>query len=235
MIDDRTDWHTHTDLTDGADPLGAMVAAAEAAGLEAYGVSDHVRRSTTWLPEYVRAVRAVSSPLRIRCGAEAKILDAAGALDLPADAPPLDYLLIADHQFPGTEGPLTPSAVTTLLAEGRMTPAGALDQLVEATCAALLASPAPPILAHLFSLLPKCGLDEAEVRGEHLKALAAACRAAGGAVEVNEKWRCPGLGTVRGLMDLGVEITAGSDAHRAADVGRWSYVREAAAELGAAR
>ncbi|WP_299519124.1 PHP domain-containing protein [uncultured Serinicoccus sp.] len=233
MIDTGADWHTHSTTTDGHDPLADMVGAGAAAGLHTIGLSDHVRASTDWLPDYVREVRGLadSAPLTVRCGVEVKILDATGRLDLPAELPPLDYLLVADHQFPGPDGPVHPDRVRALLEEGVWDAASALDMLVTATARALAASPVPPDLAHLFSLLPKCGLDEQQVSDEHLDALADACLATGGWVEANEKWRCPGIPALAHLARRGVALSAGSDAHRAADVGRWDYVPAVVREL----
>lgn len=232
MIDTGADWHTHSSTTDGQDPLSDMVAAGAAAGLHTLGLSDHVRASTSWLPEYVREVGALRAPgLAVRCGVEVKILDTTGRLDLPADLPPLDYLLVADHQFPGPDGPVHPDRVRTLVEEGTWDVTSTLDMLVDATARALATSPVPPVLAHLFSLLPKCGLNEEQVHEQHLDALADACLATGGWVEVNEKWRCPGTRTLAHLARRGVVLSAGSDAHRAADVGRWAYLPTVLQEL----
>lgn len=232
MIPAGADWHTHSDLTDGADPWEAMVAAARAAGLSTLGASDHVRRDTTWLPEYVARVRGLAGDgLVISCGVEAKVLDTGGTLDLPDRLPDLDHVLVADHQLPGPDGPLHPRAVTVARAAGEMTDEVVLDHLVTATCAALRRSPAPPVVAHLFSVLPKCGMSEAAVTDEHLHALADACRATDAAVEVNEKWRSPGADVLARLSRLGVRVVSGSDAHCTGEVGRHAYLDEVAAVL----
>lgn len=235
MIDRAADWHTHSDLTDGADPWEAMAAAASAAGLAILGASDHVRRDSTWLPEYAARIRSLDGVdgLALRCGVEVKMLDAAGRLDLPDQLPVLDHVLVADHQFPGSDGPLHPRVIAERVAITATAAADAVDMLVTATCAGVRRSPAPSIVAHLFSLLPKCGIDAEIVTAEHLDALAAACRAADASVEVNEKWRCPGLPVLTGLAGRGVRIVAGSDAHQASDVGRWRYLDEAEAALAA--
>lgn len=227
MIDTGADWHTHSSVSDGADPLEVMALAGAAAGLHTLGLSDHVRRDTTWLPDYVRSVRALTVPgLRISCGVEVKVLDLAGTLDLPARLPDLDHVLVADHQMPGADGPVHPDTVRALLAAGGTTPEVVLQELLTATAAAVRRAPARPILAHLFSILPKVGLHEDEVTLELLDELALACRETGAAVEVNEKWRCPSPRVVHRLQEQGVLVTAGSDAHRAVDVGVWSYVDE---------
>ena len=227
MIDSGVDWHTHSSMSDGADSIEVMAAAARDAGLHTWGLSDHVRADTTWLPDYIAQVRALRvDGLDIRCGVEVKIMDTAGRLDLPPGVDELDYLLIADHQFPGPTGPLHPDAVRASLESGDLTPEQAVEQLVRATAAAVRSTPRPAILAHLFSILPKCGLDESTVSEQLLDELASACVATDTAVEANEKWHCPSARVLAGLVARGVRLTAGSDAHRAADVGQWAYVHE---------
>jgi putative hydrolase len=226
-IDRSADLHTHSALTDGADPPEQMAEAAARTELTSWGLSDHVRADTTWLADYVTRVRDLrAGEVAVRCGVEAKIVDLAGRLDLPRELPELDYVLIADHQFPGQDGPIHPSVVQESLTDGRLLPVEVVEQLVRATIAAIGRSPFPPILAHLFSILPKIGLEEADVGDELIDALAGALRSADAGVEVNEKWRCPSTRVLARLAAAGVRLGAGSDAHRAADIGKWSYVRE---------
>ncbi|MDG4824696.1 PHP domain-containing protein [Asanoa sp. WMMD1127] len=208
------DHHVHSRWSDDAvDTVDDNLAAAAARGVRVVCISDHVRRATTWVPDYVADVRraAATSPVTVLCGVEAKLLDATGRLDLPPNLPPLDRVLIADHQFPGPDGPVPPESV-------RLPPAAAIDVLVGATVAAMRRTPWAQ-LAHLFSLLPKMGIDEDEVGADHLALLAATARDTGTVVEVNEKWRCPGPAAVAAFRAAGVTVVTSTDSHRAADVG----------------
>ena len=232
-VDRSSDLHTHSDVTDGTASPDDMADAALAAGLRVWGLADHIRADTTWLPEYVTRIRGLSRPdMVIRCGVEAKILDLAGRLDLPRRLPRLDYILIADHQFPSADGPERPAETGRRVAAGSTSRETVVDTLIAATCSALTRAPYRPVIAHLFSLLPKMGLSENDVSDEHRAALAAACLSAGAAVEVNEKWRCPSARTLSYLGAAGVEVLAGSDAHRCADVGTWDYLNEVGETLG---
>ncbi|MEV1027024.1 PHP domain-containing protein [Streptomyces sp. NPDC050264] len=231
------DHHTHTDHSDGRDPLARMIAAAELRGLTTLYVTDHVRADTTYLPEYVAAVRAARgrTPLDIVCGVEAKIMDSSGRLDLPADLRGIEHIAIADHRYPLPDGPAHPDEVRAALGAGRLDRRTAVDLLVEATVHAVSDVPEGigAHLAHLFSVLPKAGLDETDVPQEFIKRIADACLATGTAVELNEKWRCPAPRTAAVLYRAGVRLVAGSDAHRHEDVGAWSYVPQALAAAGA--
>jgi putative hydrolase len=169
--------------------------------------------------------------LRVLAGAEAKILDTAGRLDLPPDTDGLDLVLIADHQFPGPDGPVHPHTVRDALDAGELRPPAAVESLVQATAAALERARdrvARASLAHLFSILPKVGLAESDVPDDLLGYLAGQARRTGAQVEVNEKWACPSARTLTAFAAAGVPIVASTDSHNCADVGVYHRVQQIA-------
>jgi putative hydrolase len=222
------DYHVHSTFSDdGSSTLAENVSAATERGLRTLCLADHVRRDTAWVPEFAAAVaeyRGRPGP-RVLAGVEAKIWDDSGRLDLPAALDGVDLVLIADHQFPADNGPVHPAEMRSAIASGGMTAAEAIERLCEATARALLCGGrAGVLLAHLFSLLPKMGLDEAMVPGPLLADLAKRAAHAGALAEVNEKWSCPSPRTVTALARAGVRLVAGSDSHNCQDIGvydRW--------------
>ncbi|MHC5797035.1 PHP domain-containing protein [Lacisediminihabitans sp. FW035] len=223
------DFHVHSTFSDDAvSSLGENIAAASAIGLNRLRLVDHVRASTTWVPEFVRAVAAERVPdgLTILTGVEAKILDSSGALDIPADlrlgAGGVDAVLIADHQFPGTDGPWSPRTTVAKLEAG-LAASDALDLLVTAIVAAMR-SVAAAQLAHCFSILPKIGLSEDDLTDEHLAVWATEAALTGTLVEVNEKWACPGPRALAAARVAGVILVASTDSHVATEVGRYTEV-----------
>lgn len=219
------DFHVHSTFSDDAvSTIEQNLAAATARGLTNIRCIDHVRESTTWVPEFVAAVRfaAPLGDLAVLTGVEAKIMDARGTLDLPAGFLGVDAVVIADHQFPGRDGPLSPSAVRALLADG-LAPEDALDTLVGALIGAMNGVDSAQ-LAHCFSILPKIGLSEDDLSDEHLAAWAATAASTGTSIEVNEKWACPGPRAIRAAVDAGAAIVGSTDSHVASDVGRYSAV-----------
>ncbi|EYT58270.1 MULTISPECIES: PHP domain-containing protein [Microbacterium] len=221
----RGDHHVHSTYSDDAvSTLAQNVEAAASAGLTTLRLVDHVRRSTTWVPEYLAAVRALRVPdgLTVLTGVEAKILDVAGALDVPPLPDGIDRILIADHQFPGVDGPLGPSAVRERIAAGWAND-DVLDQFVDALIATMRRYPGNQ-LAHCFSILPKIGLSEADVGAERTDAWARAAAETDTLVEVNEKWGCPGAGALAALRRAGATIVASTDSHDASEVGRYSRI-----------
>ena len=222
----RGDHHVHSTFSDDAhSSLEENLAAAAAVGLTELRLVEHVRVDTAWLPEFTAAVAALDVPesITIHTGVEAKLLNASGALDLPPLPPGIDRVLIADHQFPGTDGPWSPRATAARIEDGRLSADGALDLLIEAYVAAVRRHPGNQ-LAHAFSILPKIGLDETLLGPERLAAWASACAATETVVEVNEKWACPGPAALRAARSAGVELVASTDAHEASDVGRYDEV-----------
>jgi putative hydrolase len=225
------DHHVHSTFSDDAtSSVAENLAAAQTRGLRTVCLADHVRAGTPWLPEFVHTVRTARLPaaappggpdgggLRVLCGVEAKLLDPAGRLDLPDRLPPLDRVLIADHQYPDTGGPLPPAEVRHRLDQGRLTVPQVVETLLLATVRALRRTPHPQ-LAHLFSLLPKVGIDEDAVGPDQLRLLASAARQTGAVVEVNEKWGCPGPVAIAAFRAAGVPVVTSTDSHRAVDVG----------------
>lgn len=219
------DFHVHSTYSDDASStLGENIAAAAAAGLTHLRLIDHVRTSTTWVPEFIAAVAAERVPesLTVVTGVEAKILNAAGDVDLPPGDLGVDAIVIADHQFPGPDGPWSPHTTRERLANGLAVP-DALDMLVSGLCGAMRKTPQGQ-LAHVFSILPKVGLSELDLGDDQLAEWASVASATGTLVEVNEKWGCPGPRVLRAALDAGVRLVASTDAHVASDVGRYDRV-----------
>lgn len=223
------DYHVHSTFSDDArSTLAENIAAAHTAGLRTVRLTDHVRASTAWVPEFVAAVAAEPVPegLTVLTGVEAKLLDVTGAVDTPTGLVVgpggVDAIVIGDHQFPGTDGPWSPEATRERLAAG-LSEDDALDLLIEASIRAMEGTPHAQ-LAHWFSILPKVGLAEEQLGASRLAAWAAAAAATGTIVEVNEKWACPGPDAVRALRTAGARIVASTDSHDAADVGRYDRV-----------
>jgi putative hydrolase len=96
--------------------------------------------------------------------------------------------------------------------------------LIEATANALQVAGRPQ-LAHLFSILPKMGIDESAVPDQAVGHLARQAVTAGAQLEVNEKWACPSARTVQAFADAGVPLVASTDSHDCRYIGVYTSVR----------
>ncbi|KQX07369.1 MULTISPECIES: PHP domain-containing protein [unclassified Leifsonia] len=225
------DWHVHSQFSDDAtSTMAENIRVAVERGVRHLRLIDHVRVSTTWVPEFLAAIalerRSLPDSLTLHTGVEAKILDSSGALDIPSDlvigVGGVDGIVIADHQFPGQDGPWTPERTRAELASGLST-TDALATLVHATIGAMKLAPGGQ-LAHPFSILPKIGLGEDDLDGDLLAEWADAAAATGTSIEVNEKWACPGARVIRAARAAGARVVAATDSHVAEDVGRYDRV-----------
>jgi putative hydrolase len=224
------DHHVHSSFSDDAvSSVAQNVAAARDRGLRVLGLADHVRRDSAWVPDYLAAVAAVrpAPGLQVLAGVEAKILDQAGHLDLPATAAGADRVLIADHQFPGELGPVQPRELRDAITAGQLTADEAVTGLIRATAAALAMAERPQ-LAHLFSILPKMGIAESSVPDGAIRYLAGRAEVTGAVLEVNEKWACPSARVVRAFAAAGVPLVASTDSHDCRDIGVYSAVPDLA-------
>jgi putative hydrolase len=221
----RGDFHVHSSYSDDAvSTIAENIAAAVAVGLTQLRLIDHVRQSTTWVPEFVAEVRRQPriDGLEVLTGVETKILNARGEIDLPQNLTGVDAVVIADHQFPGLDGAWSPEVTREKLAGG-LAASDALDLLVGALVAAM-ESVEVGQLAHCFSILPKIGLSEDDLTAEQLATWATAAAHTGTAIEVNEKWSCPGPRSLRAALAAGATLVASTDSHLAAEVGRYDRV-----------
>jgi len=224
------DHHVHSRFSaDAVSTLAENVTAARQRGLRSLCLAEHVRRDSTWVPEFLAAAGALCPVpgLALLTGLEAKILDWTGRLDLPDGISGTDRILIADHQFPGERGPVRPRQMRDALVGGMVTAEEVTDCLIDATVGALTVA-ARPQLAHLFSILPKLGLDESSVTDRAVGHLARQAYLSGALLEVNEKWASPSARTVRVFARAGVRLVAGTDSHDCRDIGAYASVRRIA-------
>jgi putative hydrolase len=226
------DMHVHSTFSDGRDALTQNIAQAELVGLHEMTCVDHVRQDTSWASTFAAAVVELSesTPVRLRCGVEAKLLDTSGRLDLPVGLTGVDVVYAADHQVPMHDGPHTPTEIGTRLSAAELTTLEVLESIIASTGNAL-SGPRPIVIAHLFSVLPKLGLSEAQVPIELIEMLAAEAADAGASIEVDERWSCPSARTVAPFLRRGVPLLLSTDSHRCETIGRYEYCRTVVAEL----
>lgn len=214
------DYHVHSTFSDDAvSTLAENIAAAEAAKLDTVRLIDHVRASTTWVPEFLAAVAAEEAPERLKVftGVEAKMMDVTGRLDIPDGLGELT-VVIADHQFPGTDGPWSPDDTKNRLSSG-LSADDAVQLLFDAYLAAMRGRPGSQ-LAHPFSILPKVGLGSMDATDQQEAEFVAVAVETNTLVEVNQKWGVSRMLPLRDLLAVD-RIVMASDAHVASDVGRY--------------
>jgi putative hydrolase len=100
----RADFHMHTNWTDGETGVVQMHEAAIQHKMEAILFSEHARATSgDWFPKFAAEVRALSrETCRAYVGAEVKILNTEGALDICDEIRwECDLVMASVHRFPG--------------------------------------------------------------------------------------------------------------------------------------
>lgn len=103
----RREMHLHTNYTDGEGTIEQVIRRAEQVGLAEIAFTEHVRADSEWFPGFAAEVRrlAAASPVRVLVGAEARIADFQGSLDIsPEIRSHCDLVLASVHRFPSPKG-----------------------------------------------------------------------------------------------------------------------------------
>jgi putative hydrolase len=217
------DMHVHSTFSDGQNSVLENLEAASRAGLRRILCVDHVRKSSDWLPSFVGEVnrlRPQFPDLEILVGVEAKMLNAAGELDLPDDRSGIDYIHAADHQVPLHTQGFSPRVIAEQLALGTLTSEFVIQSIL-AAMHGCIRTYSTLIFSHPFSVLPKLGLNEAQVSESDLLHLGSAASKSGALFELSEAWRCPSERVVKCLLQAGAGFVVSTDSHASAKIGRY--------------
>lgn len=237
VASDRQDMQVHSTFSDGRDTVEDNAAEAESFGLVELTCVDHVRRDTDWVPQYVAEVQRVNAltPVRLHVGIEAKLLDTSGTLDLPQSGlDGVEWIYAADHQVPMQDGVHHPDEVREGIESGRYDAQEVVAGLLQATENCLPQHPGRIVIAHIFSILPKIGVREADVPAELIDSLAQKTYATGNRIEVNERYRTPSAATLLPFVRRGVPLLMSTDSHRRDTIGRYEHCAAVVRELDGA-
>jgi putative hydrolase len=218
------DMHVYSTFSDGTNTIEENVAEAERIGLTELACVEHVRGDTKWVPAYVAAISEIRkrTPIVLRCAVEAKILDIYGCLDLPAELDGIDAVYAASHQAPSPDGPMNPRSTRERIEAGELDPQVVLRWVVRGTTA-VLRRHKHLVIAHLFSVLPRLGLEERDVPSDLVDSLAMAAAESDARIVVDEHRRCPAARTLRPFLRHGVPLLVGSGSQYRETVGHYDY------------
>ena len=199
MLNVNEDYHVHTNFNDHSPSnlsVRNIVEVAEHRGLTAIALTEHVRNSSTWIPQYLEEIdktRATNPKVKIITGFEAKILDD-GAIDFPEEYS--DHFVIASFH----------------------TKYGNKSKWIHALETAIQC-PYVNVIGHLAPE-QSFNLDDSE-----LDDLALLLCKYGRTVELNAKYKRPPLDWLRIFRKRNVPLHLGSDAHKLEDIGNFESIR----------
>lgn len=189
-----SDLHIHTNYVDGKHSVAECVKKAEENGLELITITEHVRRNLTY--DFSKLLQDVyeareKSGLNVLVGAEAKVIDGEGNLDIsPWVREKVDVILACFHSWFGKTAPKKDEYLNALL------------NMIRKRNADIWAHPF--LLAHNHNF----HFDATEVL-EIIKAL----KDNGAFFEVNLRYQCPPEPFLTLLINARVPWVIGSDAH----------------------
>ncbi|HHL40439.1 MAG TPA: PHP domain-containing protein [Deltaproteobacteria bacterium] len=208
-----SDIHCHTVFSDGAATVDEMVAAAVDIGLRSIAVTDHVRRDTPWLDDYLEEIESLKErydgTIEVLSGFETKVVDFDGLLDVEERRlEEVDVVLGSIHSIPSAGGFLTDRETA--------------DRGYVLSCwlhafRGLVRNDAVHVIAHPAQELAALGIDlDEEMEDEVVDMIVRENKI----VEVSLRHRVPGARFFAKLLDRGVPMAVGSDAHSVEDMYR---------------
>ena len=206
------DLHMHTTWTDGSVDVHTMWSRSVEMGLETILFSEHARtNSADWFPEFAAQVRALpDAPCRAMVGAEVKITDLAGNLDLAAAVrDQCDLIMASVHRFPGEEGQIMGTT-------GGFSADQAMDIEFRLSMAAL-DNPDMDILGHPFGMTIR--RFNGEPHWKLVETLVGKCATTGKAFEINARYHPDPQRLLLACMDARALVSFGSNAHAPDEVG----------------
>ena len=200
MLDLKEDYHVHSNYNDHSCPdltVKNALETAEKLGLRTLAFTEHVRRSSTWLPQYIQEISSHSkrSKVNVITGFEAKILPD-GSIDCPEDYSRM-YMVIASFHTPYLDKKIWMNAL-----------ANAIE------------NPDIDIIGHLA---PEATftLDKYEI-----DSLASKIVENGKIVEINAKYHRPPRDWILIFKERGVNFQLGSDAHSLSEIGQFGKIKD---------
>ena len=213
----RSDFHIHSNFSDGENSIEELVKAAINLNLDAIAITDHVRKESDWIDRYIEEIERLRTEygdkIQIYSGIEAKAIDLEGDIDAkPEFFDKVDIVLGAIHRIPRARYQfLTPDEVKdnseTLT-------------LWFTVIRSLIRNSDIGIIAHPGSYLKKSDIP---IPIEMKKKLAMEARKHRKILEINLRHKTPDEEFLKLLEENEVTMVVGSDSHSVEDLYRfWS-------------
>lgn len=196
----REDYHIHSNYNDHSSSdltIANVVRRAEELNLQTIAFTEHVRKTSRWLPEYLREIESLSkdSPVRIIPGFEAKIL-ADGSINCSEEYSK-DYFLIASFHTLYNDKNVWLNALTNAIKNPNVDVIGHI-------------APEPTFRMELWEVQDLASLI---VKNNKI-------------IEINAKYHRPPREWIVLFMRMGVKFHLGSDAHRLEEIGQFAKISD---------
>lgn len=209
----KIDLHMHSTWTDGKNAVSEVLEQARSLGMETIAITDHIRSTSTYYPDYAKEIRSLNSSqkqVNLLVGFEARIKNFKGALDVAEDVrKDADIRIASVHRFPFAGQLYAANLFQKDIAEGVE-----LD-----LCLAGLEAGGFDILGHPAGM---CLKQFGEFPSQYFEKIILACNKSGIAFEISSAYHekvYPQLKEI--LSQHNPLVVFSSDAHTKENIGRW--------------
>jgi len=214
----KMDMHLHSRFSDGENTPEEIILHAMRLGYHEIAITDHVRRTTNWLDEFVveieRLKKLYGNKIKVSSGIEAKVIDLDGNLDAwPDFYRKIDFVFAAFHRIPvGVDKYMKSNEISS---NGEAAFANWYKSFMK-----LLENENAVVIAHPTAILKISGID---VPYEQKVAIAEKAAMYGKIFEINSKYQVPDPILKRLLLDNDVRLLCGSDSHSIRELSERSH------------
>jgi putative hydrolase len=200
MLDILEDYHVHSSYNDHSaldlTVKNALDRAAEV-GLKTLAFTEHVRRSSSWVPQYIKEIKNLreSSMTNVIIGFEAKILSD-GSIDCLEEYSEAYFIIASFHSVYSDKKKWMDALIKTI------------------------ENPHVNVIGHLAPE-PTFHLDDGEI-----DFIASRIVLHEKIVEINAKYHRPPRDWILSFREKGVRFHLGSDAHSVSEIGRFEKVSD---------
>ncbi len=207
------DLHMHSKYSDGKNTPEEMIEAAIDIGYEAVAITDHVWKTSAWVPAYAAHLETLKkkyeSKIRLYSGIEAKVISLQGDIDAdPSFDAHVDLVLGSIHRIPNQEGFFSKADLERVPKQ----------QIVENWLVAfyrMLENPRVDIIAHPLSELKGFGVREDELPMREISDRIASSKKI---MEYNVRYNTMDEQVIQQTRDRGVHFLISSDSHTVKDL-----------------
>ncbi|REE91547.1 DNA polymerase (family 10) [Paenibacillus taihuensis] len=216
------DLHTHSSYSDGKNTPEEMIQTAIELGYEGVAVTDHVWRTSAWVPDYAEHLEQLKTNfrglIRVYSGIEAKVLTLDGDIDANVSFLPLvDLVLGSFHRIPRPQGFYSKTN------DAHISRNVIVEHWFESFCR-MLDNPQVDIIAHPLSELKEFGIESRQLP---IKELVDLIGVSGKILEINVRYNSLDEPIIRVAAEQGIPTLVSSDSHSVADMVKNSvFVKE---------
>lgn len=207
------DLHMHSNYSDGKNTPEEMIEAAIEIGYEAVAITDHVWKTSSWIPAYAAHLKTLKKKyeqkIKLYSGIEAKVVSLEGDIDAdPSFDAHVDLVLGSFHRIPNGEGYFSHAD------KGRLPKQLIIENWLIAFYR-MLENPRVDIIAHPLSELKPFGVHDEDLP---MREISDRIAVSNKIMEFNVRYNSTDEQVIQQTRDRGVRFLISSDSHAVKDL-----------------